>query len=157
MISKLFPQSLSVGTAAPDFTLPDQKGLNHRLSQYRGQWVVLYFYPKDQTFGCTKEACSFQDSSQDFKKLNAVVLGVSVDSVESHDSFAGAQKLDFPLLADTTKEVSRTYGVLLPIGIANRVTFLLNPEGKIVEKLNWVNWFRYGAQVADRLRALQAA
>src|SRR3989344_5592329 len=89
-----------VGLKAPEFTLPDQNGKIHKLSQYKGKWVLLYFYPKDDTPGCTIEACTIRDQFQDFKKIKAVVLGVSKDSVESHRKFADAYDLPFTLLSD---------------------------------------------------------
>jgi peroxiredoxin Q/BCP len=92
--------AMEVGTLAPDFALPDQEGRTHRLSDYRGRWVVLYFYPKDDTPGCTKEACGFRDQMGSLKALDAVVLGVSADDVESHKRFAEKYGLNFPLLAD---------------------------------------------------------
>src|SRR6185437_15388313 len=94
---------------AQDFILPDQDGKNHALSDYRGRWVLLYFYPKDDTSGCTKEACMIRDNLPDFSKLNAVVLGVSVDSVTSHRKFADKYKLPFTLLADEGKKVVGFY------------------------------------------------
>ena len=90
--------AMEVGTLAPDFALPDQEGRTHRLSDYRGRWVVLYFYPKDDTPGCTKEACGFRDQMGSLKALDAVVLGVSADDVESHKRFAEKYGLNFPLL-----------------------------------------------------------
>ena len=96
---------------APDFTLPDQDGVEHTLSQYRGQWVLLYFYPKDDTPGCTKEACTIRDSLPSFAGAKAAVFGVSVDSVESHKRFAEKYQLPFTLLADEDKKVVELYGV----------------------------------------------
>src|SRR3989344_4135548 len=92
-----------IGKIAPDFTLPDQDGKTHSLSDYRGKWVLLYFYPKDDTPGCTKEACSIRDYFPDFRKLKIEVLGVSVDSVASHKKFAKKYSLPFTLLANTEK------------------------------------------------------
>lgn len=155
MLSKILPPGLSKNIPAPAFELPDQEGKIHRLSDYRGKWVVLYFYPKDETFGCTREACSFQAAQTNFSSLNAVILGVSVDTVESHKAFAQNHSIQFPLLSDSERKVVRDYGLLMPLGIANRVTYLINPEGIIVDKLSWVNWFNYGPQVANRLRELQ--
>src|SRR6185369_14899115 len=97
--------------AAPDFTLPDQDGKKHKLSDYKGKWVLLYFYPKDDTPGCTIEACTIRDQFKDFKKIGAVVIGVSTDSVASHKKFAAAYELPFTLLADEHKEVVGKYGV----------------------------------------------
>src|SRR4051812_39372582 len=100
-----------VGKKAPEFKLPDQDGNEHALKEYRGKWVLLYFYPKDNTAGCTIEACTIRDQFKDFKKIGAVVLGVSIDSVASHKKFADAYELPFTLLADEHKEVVGLYGV----------------------------------------------
>jgi len=94
-----------------DFSLTDQNGKVHKLSSYRGSWVLLYFYPKDDTPGCTKEACGFRDSLNELKKHNVVVLGVSADSVSSHQKFSQKYNLNFPLLSDEKKEVIKAYGV----------------------------------------------
>lgn len=94
---------------ASDFSLPDQAGRMHTLSQYRGQWVVLYFYPKDDTPGCTKEACNFRDSFRELQKFKVVILGVSGDSVESHKKFAAKYHLNFPILSDPKSEVIALY------------------------------------------------
>ncbi|MES2014536.1 MAG: thioredoxin-dependent thiol peroxidase [Patescibacteria group bacterium] len=102
---------LASGTLAPDFTLPDQNGKEHTLSTYRGRWVLLYFYPKDDTPGCTKEACMIRDTFPRFEGVHAHVFGVSVDGVESHKKFAEKYQLPFSLLADTEKEVVEKYGV----------------------------------------------
>lgn len=130
---------LHVDTKAPLFSLQDQDGATHDLHAYLGSWVLLYFYPKDDTPGCTKQACAIRDSEPDFKKLDAVVLGISVDSVESHKKFAEKYALAFPLLADVDKTVVRTYGVWGEKkfmgktfeGIA-RTSYLINPQGMIV-------------------------
>lgn len=129
---------IAVGEAAPDFELADQSGKTHRLADYRGRWVVLYFYPKDDTPGCTKEACAFRDNLARFSKRKAAVLGVSPDSVESHQKFAGKFKLPFPLLADPDKTVCQAYGVWQEkvnygrkyMGVV-RTTYLIDPEGKV--------------------------
>lgn len=126
------------GTAAPEFALPDQDGKEHRLSDYRGTWVLLYFYPKDDTPGCTIEACNFRDQFKDFGEIGAVVLGVSTDSIESHKRFAKKFDLPFTLLADPTKEVVGPYGVFgekkfmgkTYMG-TKRTSFLIDPEGNI--------------------------
>ncbi len=131
---------LKVGQTAPDFMLKDQSGTSHTLSAYRGQWVLVYFYPKDDTPGCTTEACGIRDHFSEFKKLKAVVLGVSADSVESHKKFADKFTLPFPLLADDQKQVVQAYGVWgeksfmgkTYLGI-NRSSFLIDPKGKIAK------------------------
>src|SRR3989344_3716987 len=102
---------VKVGNLAPDFSLLDQDGNKHKLSQYKDKWVLLYFYPKDDTSGCTAEACAIRDELPNFKKLKTVVLGVSVDSVESHKKFAKKYGLPFTLLSDEDKKVVNKYGV----------------------------------------------
>jgi peroxiredoxin Q/BCP len=125
-----------VGQAAPTFTLPNQTGTPVALGSYKGKWVVLYFYPKDMTSGCTKEAHNFQNDLDKYKAANAVVLGVSVDSVDSHKQFCTKDSLTFTLLSDEDKKVVEAYGSLGsfgPMKIANRNTFLIDPNGKIVK------------------------
>lgn len=100
-----------MGNGAIDFSLPDQNGMLHTLSEFRGQWVLLYFYPKDDTPGCTAEACGIRDAFPDFSTLHSTVLGVSPDSVSSHKKFADKYQLSFILLADESKETIRAYGV----------------------------------------------
>ena len=108
--------SVEIGQAAPEFNLQDQSGDWHTLERHRGKWVALYFYPKDDTPGCTKEACAFRDNIFSFDELNAVVLGVSLDDVESHEAFAEKYSLPFSILADVEKEAATSYGVLMKIG-----------------------------------------
>ena len=129
---------LKEGTVAPDFTVKDANGETVRLKDLRGQKVVLYFYPKDDTPGCTKEACAFRDAFADYKKRNIKVLGVSLDSEASHKKFAAKYKLPFTLLADTDHAISDAYGVYGQkkfmgrsyMGV-NRMTFLIDEKGKI--------------------------
>ncbi len=129
------------GQAAPDFSLPDQSGQVHQLKQYRGQWVVLYFYPKDDTPGCTREACSFRDRSAEMTRHGAVVLGLSPDSTVSHQRFAGKYRLPFPLLSDPDKAVLARYGVWQEkhnygrtyLGVV-RTTYLIAPDGKVARR-----------------------
>ncbi|HEX4038737.1 MAG TPA: peroxiredoxin [Acidobacteriaceae bacterium] len=131
-----------VGQTAPTFTLPNQEGQPISLDTYRGKWVVLYFYPKDMTTGCTIEAHNFQRDLDQYKTLNAVILGVSVDTVDSHKQFCTKDSLTFTLLADPDKKVVEQYGSLGnfgPMQIAMRNTFLINPEGKIVKVWTKVN------------------
>lgn len=130
---------LNVGDTAPDFTLSDQFGETHKLSDYRGKKVVLYFYPKDDTPGCTKEACSFRDNFQEYRKRKMVVLGVSKDSTKSHVKFSEKYSLPFTLLSDDDTEVSQAYGVWglkkfmgkEYYGI-NRMTFIIDEDGQIL-------------------------
>jgi peroxiredoxin Q/BCP len=126
----------AVGQDAPTFTLPSQDGSPVSLEQYRGKWVVLYFYPKDMTTGCTIEAHKFQDALPQFDAKNAVILGVSVDTVDSHKQFCTKDSLTFHLLADPDHKVVSAYGSLGafgPMTIANRNTFLIDPQGKIAK------------------------
>lgn len=106
--------TLNIGDTAPDFTLLDQNSTQHTLSDYRGKWILLYFYPKDDTLGCTKEACTFRDTFPEFEKLNMPIFGVSIDSVKSHGKFVTKYELPFTLLADEQKEVVQLYGVWGP-------------------------------------------
>lgn len=129
-----------IGTKAKNFTLPDQDSKLHTLTGYTGQWVVLYFYPKDDTPGCTVEACQFRDTFPQFKRSQAVVFGVSVDAVKKHAKFATKYELPFTLLSDEEKKVVELYGVWAKkkfmgreyMGIL-RTTFLINPAGKIAK------------------------
>ena len=128
----------ALGSAAPEFKLQDQNGKWHSLADYRGKWVTLYFYPKDQTPGCTTQACEFRDNIFAFRDANAAILGVSVDDVKSHKKFAEKHGLPFPILADSTKETAKKYGVLKSylgtMELAKRDTFLIDPQGRIVKR-----------------------
>jgi peroxiredoxin Q/BCP len=127
----------TVGQVAPTFTLPSQDGSQISLDSFRGKWVVLYFYPKDMTKGCTIEAHNFQRDQAKFDVLNAVILGVSVDTPDSHKEFCTKEGLTFRLLADPEHKVVDAYGSLGhfgPMTIANRNTFLIDPQGKIVKE-----------------------
>lgn len=129
-----------VGQMAPAFTLPNQQNQPVALDQYRGKWVVLYFYPKDMTSGCTIEAHNFQRDLAQYAALNAVILGVSIDTVGSHQKFCAKDSLTFTLLADPARDVVRRYGSLGhlgPLSIANRHTFLIDPQGRIAQV--WTN------------------
>ena len=124
----------SVGSPAPDFKLLSQDGQAVQLSELRGQWIVLYFYPKDFTSGCTVEAHNFQRDLAEYQKQNAVILGVSVQDEKSHKQFCAKEGLNFKLLADTQKEVSKSYDSIINLGIAklsSRHTFLIDPQGVI--------------------------
>ena len=126
--------SIAVGATAPNFTLPSQEDKPVSLSDYKGKWVVLYFYPKDQTTGCTIEAHNFQRDMAKYDALNAVVLGVSLDTVDSHKGFCTKEGLNFRLLADTDAKVSKAYGSFMTSGdkqYATRNTFLIDPAGVI--------------------------
>ena len=131
---------------AKDFELPDQNGKLHKLSDYKGKWVILYFYPKDDTPGCIKEACNFRDSIDKFQKLGAVILGVSKDSVASHKKFADKYHLNFTILSDESKKVIKQYkswGIKKFMGRefegTIRNTYLISPKGEIVKFYEKVN------------------
>ena len=147
---------LKEGTVAPDFTLKDANGETVRLKDLRGQKVVLYFYPKDDTPGCTKEACSFRDAFAAYKKRNIKVLGVSTDSEASHQKFANKYKLPFTLLADTDHAIADAYGVYGQkkfmgrsyMGI-NRMTFLIDEKGKIKKVFEKVKPEQHASEVLE--------
>lgn len=145
------------GQPAQAFTLPDQNGKFHKLSDYAGTWTVLYFYPKDDTPGCTKEACSFRDDLVQLEKLGAKVVGVSVDDTDSHAKFAAKYHLPFPLLADKDGKVAESYGALNNLGlikIARRYTFLIDPQGKIAKTYLSVDTSRHSQEIIDDLKKL---
>lgn len=131
---------------ASDFSLPDQAGRMHTLSQYRGQWVVLYFYPKDDTPGCTKEACNFRDSFRELQKFKVVILGVSGDSVESHKKFAAKYHLNFPILSDPKSEVIALYHAKKLTGTA-RMSYLIDPSGEIAKVYPKVNPLTHAGEI----------
>ena len=129
--------SATVGQPAPEFTLPDQNGGSVSLSSLKGGWVVVYFYPKDDTPGCTAESCSFRDSFEEFTDAGATVVGISSDSVESHKAFATKHNLPFTLLADTDGDVRKAFGVGKTLGlIPGRVTYVIDPEGVVRHKFS---------------------
>ncbi len=130
---------LAPGTKAPDFSGVDQDGKPIRLSDYAGRPVVLYFYPADMTPGCTAEACRFRDDLGTFQELGAVVLGVSTQDEASHREFRAKHGLNFPLIADPTKEICRAYNALGLLGVAKRVTYIIAPDGTIVDAFKSVN------------------
>lgn len=147
------------GKKAPDFTLPDQNGEKVKLSDLKGKYVVLYFYPKDDTPGCTKEACNFRDSFPKFDKTDAVILGVSPDSVASHKKFAEKYKLPFQLLADEDKKVVEKYGVWKEKSMygkkymgVERTTFIIDPEGKIKKIFPKVKVDNHHKEVLEALK-----
>ena len=152
-----------VGQQAPDFSLPDQDGVLHSLSSYKGKWVLLYFYPKDNTPGCTIEACTIRDQFKDFKKIDAVVLGISTDSVKSHKRFADGFNLPFVLLADEHKEVVGCYGVFgerkfmgkTYMG-TSRTSFLIDPSGKIAKVYEKVKPHTHASEVLTDLAGFSA-
>jgi peroxiredoxin Q/BCP len=154
--------NLTVGDQAPAFDLPDQSGTRHALKDYAGTWVLLYFYPKDDTPGCTTEACTIRDNFGAFKKTGAVVLGVSVDSVKSHGKFVEKYDLPFTLLADEDKALVNAYGVWGKKKFmgreymgTKRVSFLISPEGKIAKVYEEVKPAAHAAEVLKDLEALK--
>ena len=150
---------VAVGDVAPEFELSDQNGQLHSLEDYRDQWVVLYFYPKDETPGCTTEACKFRDNIFAFKDLNAQILGVSLDDVESHKAFAENHGLPFPLLADVNGTASSAYGVKtrkFGMTVAKRQTFLIAPDGTIAIHYEEVDPSEHSKQVLADLKELVA-
>ena len=153
---------IAEGKTAPAFTLPDQDGKKHKLSDYKGKWVVLYFYPKDDTPGCTKQACQFNEAEQQLKDLDAVVLGVSPDAVDSKRKFADKFNLDFPILADPDKKVLLKYGVWQEkknygktyLGVV-RTTYLINPTGKVAKRWDKVKADGNAAAAVETIQAMQ--
>ena len=150
--------AVAEGQTAPDFSLRDQNGEMRSLSAYRRHWVVLYFYPKDDTPGCTQEACRFRDDIPALKKLDTEVLGVSVDNPESHARFSSKYSLPFPLLADTDGTVARQYGALWSLAFirfAKRHSFIIDPQGKIAKIYRQVRSETHSQEVIQDLKALQ--
>jgi thioredoxin-dependent peroxiredoxin len=148
----------SVGSAAPDFTLPSQDGSLIALNAYRGKWVVLYFYPKDQTPGCTREAHNFQADQAKYEQRNTVILGVSVDSVDSHKKFCAKEGLNFKLLSDKDGKITREYGSLTDLVVAKfaaRHTFLIDRDGKIAKTYTSVDPSRHSEEILAALDQLQ--
>ena len=148
---------LTVGSRAPDFNLKDQNYQDHQLTDYKGQWLVVYFYPKDDTPGCTKEACNFRDDIFKIRALNGVVLGISLDDSKSHKEFAKKYSLPFSLLADTDGKVSADYNALTkfgPIKFSKRHSFIIDPNGVIKKVYRSVDTDRHSQQIIDDLTAL---
>src|ERR1700749_2791139 len=148
----------AAGGNAPDFTLPSQDGSPVSLRDYRGKWVVLYFYPKDQTPGCSREAHNFQIDQPKYGERHTVVLGVSLDSVDSHKKFCAKEGLNFKLLADTEHKVTDSYGSLTNLGVAKfaaRHTFVIDPNGKIAKVYTSVDPVKHSAEVLAQLDQLQ--
>ena len=159
LVPRILSRSIAppAGSIAPDFTLPSQEGSPISLKDYRGKWVVLYFYPKDQTPGCTREAHNFQVDQLKYAERNAVVLGVSLDSIESHRKFCAKEGLNFKLLADTG-QVTAAYGALKNLGVvkfAARHSFIIGPQGKIAKAYTNVDPAGHSAEVLATLDQLQ--
>jgi thioredoxin-dependent peroxiredoxin len=152
------PAPPEAGMAAPPFHLQDQTGAWHTLGDYRGKWLVLYFYPKDDTPGCTTQACEFRDNIFAFNKLGAVIVGISVDDVASHKQFAEEHSLPFTLLADSTKATATAYGVLRSalgiMEIASRETFIIDPNGRVAKHYAAVDPKGHSQVVLVDLKAL---
>jgi len=151
-------QPIKVGAIAPDFTLVDQNNKSQTLSKMRGKWVVMYFYPKDETPGCTTEACNFRDNILSLRVKKAEVWGISVDNTKSHAEFAEHHKLPFTLLADPKGRVAKQYGSLLNMvvfKVAKRHSFIIDPKGKIAKIYRNVNPKSHVAEVLKDLESLQ--
>ena len=151
-------EPLKVGQPAPYFKLPDQNGKIHTLADFRGRWLALYFYVKDDTPGCTEQACKFRDDIHELSDLGAQVVGVSVDDTASHANFAKKYNLPFPLLADSKGETAARYGSLREGGaLAKRNTFLIDPEGRIAKIYLSANTSRNSADVIEDLKRLKGS
>jgi peroxiredoxin Q/BCP len=151
--------NVAPGQPAPEFRLQDQHGAWHTLAQHRGKWITLYFYPKDDTPGCTKEACAFRDNIIAYDKLGAIILGVSLDDLDSHEAFAEKYSLPFSILADTDKNTAKDYGVytkIIGFEMAKRETFLINPDGIIVKHYAKVSPASHSEEVLANLQQLIA-
>jgi len=147
-----------VGDVAPDFRLPSTRGKDVTLKEFRGKDVILYFYPKDDTPGCTKEACSFRDHESDMSKRHAVVFGVSTDSLESHEKFKSKYDLNFPLLSDQTADVAKMYGVWKEKNLYGRrswgvarTTFWIGPDGRVKKIWKKVDTEKHAEDVLKEL------
>ncbi len=154
-------KSLTIGDTAPAFSLTDQDGVTHSLHDTKGKWVLIYFYPKDDTPGCTKQACAIRDALPNFKKLDCIVYGISTDSKESHKKFEEKFNLPFTLLADAEKEVVQAYGVWAPKKFMGReylgtlrTSFLIDPQGNIAKIYAKVKPELHAEEVLADLKAL---
>ncbi len=152
-----------IGDTVKDFSLPDQDGTIHSLSNYLGKWVVLYFYPKDDTPGCTKEACSFRDSFHELQKLGVVILGVSKDSVKSHKKFADKYNLNFPILSDESLDTIKAYDAWGKKKFMGReydgifrTTYLIDPKGKIAKVYEKVNPLVHAGEIIADLKSISS-
>ena len=153
---------IKIGNLAPDFSLPDQDGKVHEISHYRGQWVLIYFYPKDDTTGCTKEACAIRDNYPEFKKLKIKVFGISIQDEKSHRKFADKYDLPFTLLADKDKKVVNKYGVWGKKKFMGReymgtfrTSFLIDSKGKISKIYEKVKPEIHAKEILEDLRKLK--
>ena len=159
MFNHSHASELQIGQSAPKFKLNDQYGNSHSLHQYQGRWIVLYFYPKNDTPGCTKEACEFRDDYKTLQAQNTQVLGVNIDDSQSHAEFANKYQLPFPLLADTDGNIAKQYQALLNLGIfklAKRHTFIIDPDGIIQMIYRKVDAKSHSDQILNDLKKLQS-
>jgi peroxiredoxin Q/BCP len=150
-------KTIVVGAKAPPFNLPDSNQTLHSLSDFKGAWLVLYFYPKDDTPGCTKEACHFRDDSSALEKLGAKVVGISVDNSDSHEDFVKKYRLPFPLLSDIDGAVAERYGALTHLGVlkfAKRHTFIIDPNGLMAKVYRAVDANQHSQTVLNDLKQL---
>ena len=145
---------LTINTQAPDFKLLDQDGKEHSLSYHKGSFILIYFYPKDDTPGCTKEACVIRDAYKDFESNGVKVFGISADTVEKHKAFALKYELPFTLLSDPKKEVIKSYGAAGAL-FTKRVSYLINPEGIIVKTYPKVDPAHHGVEILKDILALK--
>lgn len=142
---------------APDFHLIDQHGIVHQLTEYKGRWLVLYFYPRDNTPGCTTEACNFRDNQDRFNEVDVVILGVSTNSLSSHQAFSEKYQLPFPLLSDASGKVAKAYGSLFQLGplkFAKRHSFIIDPEGNIAAIFREVDPKNHNDRIFEALQSL---
>jgi len=150
---------IKIGQSAPNFEAIDQHGNLHTLENFKGKWLVMYFYPKDDTPGCTKQACAFRDDLKKLSDLDAQVIGISVDNTLSHAEFANKYNLPFPLLADNKTDISKKYYSLINLGIikfAQRNTFLIDPQGRIAKVYLSVSATRNSTDIIEDLKHLHA-
>ena len=158
MFGNTHASSLQAGDIAPQFSLPDHTGTQRSLEEFQGKWLVLYFYPKNDTPGCTKEACSFRDEYKVIVEQNTQVVGISIDNSDSHAEFAAKYGLPFPLLADTKGEVAKMYQALTslgPVKYAKRNSFIIDPSGHIQKIYRKVDVNHHSKEIISALRELQ--
>jgi peroxiredoxin Q/BCP len=152
-------QTLQIGNMAPQFSLGDQNQKKHTILEYRQQWIILFFYPKDDTPGCTVEVCQFKQNYDDILALNVQLLGINTDKAESHSHFVNKFQLPFPLLSDPQGEVSQLYDTLFklgPVKFCKRHSFIIDPNGQIAKIYRKVNPKRHSQQIITDLKALGA-
>jgi peroxiredoxin Q/BCP len=160
LAAPVFADTPQAGQTAPSFRLQDQNGHWHTPADFHGRWLVMYFYPKDFTPGCTTEVCNFRDDIAKLRKAGADVVGISLDDVKSHAEFASKYHVPFPLLSDADRQVATTYGVLtshMGMHYAKRTTFLVDPQGRIAKVYPDVDPEKNSAQVVSDLATLKAA